>query len=208
MRSEKSIRKEIVDFGKLLYDRRLTFGTAGNISARAGEDRMLITPSGKCKGLLQESDPILMSISSGKVVGRGKPSIETPFHLAFYRSREEVGAVIHSHPLSCTVLAVAGVPVKTGLTPEGVLVLGDVPLVKYETPGTERLARRLTESAVGARACLLEKHGAIAVGKDLEEAFYRIETLEFLASLQVGLAPFPGIKELPKGERKRIESTG
>jgi L-fuculose-phosphate aldolase len=207
LRPERIARKELIEYGRLIYQRRLTFGTAGNLSARIGADRMLITPSGACKGFLREGDLIKMSISEGKPMGGGKPSIEVPFHSTFYKRRDDVGAVIHTHPLYCTTLAVAGIPLRAGLTPEGVLVLGNVPLVPYETPGTRRLAKRLSESMGDADAFLLEKHGAIAVGKDLAEAFYRMETLEFLAALQVKSMDIGKTEELSKKEIDRILSS-
>ncbi|MDD1773480.1 MAG: class II aldolase/adducin family protein [Methanomassiliicoccales archaeon] len=202
--SEKIARRQLVEYGRLLYDRRLTFGTAGNLSARIGKDRMLITPSGACKGHLEEDDLVKMSILAGKPIGGGRPSIEVPFHSAFYKRRNEIAAVIHSHPVHCTALAVAGIPLKTALTPEGVLVLGKVPLIPYETPGTESLADRLIRSMGDANAFLLEKHGAIAVGKDLAEAFYRMETLEFAAALQVKSSGIGETKELNTKEISKI----
>ena len=207
LRSERIARKELVEFGRLLYDRRLTFGTAGNLSARIGEDRMLITPSGVCKGHLEEDDLVKMSILEGNPIGVGRPSIEVPFHSAFYRCRKEVAAVIHGHPLYCTALAVARIPLTAALTPEGVLDLGKVPIIPYATPGTKKLADTLIGSMGEANAFLLEKHGAITVGKELAEAFYRMETLEFAAALQVESAGIEGTKELTRKEVSEILSS-
>ncbi len=202
--TEKTARRELVEYGRLVYDRGLTFGRAGNLSVRIDHDDLLITPSGACKGFLIEKDLVRISISEGKTTGAGRPSIEVPFHTTFYKHRKDVGAVIHTHPLYCTVLAVAGIPLRTGLTPEGVLVLGAIPLVPYETPGTDRLAKRLAESMGDANAFLLERHGAITVGKDLPEAYHRMETLEFAAALQVISAGLGGAEELTKREMTRI----
>ncbi len=173
---------------------------------KTGKDRMLITPSGVCKGHLRQVDLVKVSITEGKSIGDGRPSIELPFHTAFYKHRKDVGAVIHTHPLHCTVLAVAGISVKSSLTPEGVVVLGEVPLIPYETPGSEKLAGRLISSMGGANAFILEKHGAIAVGRDLTEAFHRIETLEFAATVQVKAAGFGGGRELTRKDMSDILS--
>lgn len=203
--SETEGRKALVKYGELLYTRKLAFGTGGNISLRVGKDRILITPSGACKGFLRGKDLIPMSISRGAVIGDGRPSIEAPFHLAFYRNREEVGAVMHTHPVSCTALAVAGVAVRPGLTPEGLLVLGEVPLVAYATPGTKELADRLEDSMKGgADAFVLERHGAITVGKDLEEAFQRMETLEFVAAVQLKAMSVGRARDLGQKEKNTI----
>jgi L-fuculose-phosphate aldolase len=198
-------RREIVDFGRMLYQKGLTVGTAGNISARGEHDTMLITPTSTCKGMLEEDRLVVIDIKDGKVLSGGRPSIETPFHLAFYRARPEVKAVIHTHPVYCTALAVKGLRILPGLTPEGLLVLGrNVPLVPYATPGTDDLAKVLSDALMTSDSFLLEKHGAIAVGRDMEEAFHRMETLEFMAQLQFNLHTLGGAKQLPDDEIDRI----
>jgi L-fuculose-phosphate aldolase len=203
------VRRELVRYGRLLYERRLLSGVGGNLSARVDEDTILITPSGFSKGMLVDGDMIRMDIEKGEVVSGGKPSMETPFHLTFYRHRPDAGAVIHAHPLYCTILAVAGETVRTDLTPEGLMVLGDVPLVPYETPGSERLASRLAEAmAGGGFAFLLERHGAITIGRDLAEAFHRMETLEFLAELQVRAEQAGKARPLPQDEAERVRAMG
>lgn len=198
-------RKEIVNFGRLLYQKGLTVGTAGNISARGEGDTILITPTSTCKGMLEEDRLVVVKVKDGKVLSGGRPSIETPFHLAFYRARPEINAVIHTHPVFSTALAVKGLKVHPGLTPEGLLVLGrDVPMVPYATPGTDDLARVLSEALKSSDAFLLEKHGAIAVGRNMAEAFHRMETLEFMAQLQFNLQALGGAEPLPEDEVERI----
>lgn len=82
-------RKQLVEYGRLLYDRGLTYGTAGNLSVRIDHDDLLITPSGACKGFLIERDLVRISISDGKTTGGGRPSIEVPFHTALYKHRKD-----------------------------------------------------------------------------------------------------------------------
>ncbi len=94
MKDEKA-RKELVHYGKLLYEKGLVSGLAGNISLRMEGGRMLITPSGVCKGMLEAEKLVEIDIATGEVAAGGRPSIETPFHLAFYRGRPDVGAVVH-----------------------------------------------------------------------------------------------------------------
>jgi L-fuculose-phosphate aldolase len=198
-------RKQIVDWGKLLYQKGLTVGTAGNISARGEDGTMLITPTNTCKGMLTEDGLVAIDIKDGKVLGKGRPSIETPFHLEFYRARPEINAVIHTHPGYCTALAVKGIDVQPALTPEGLLVLGrEVPTVPYATPGTDDLANALSSALRTSNAFLLEKHGAITVGRNMAEAFHRMETLEFMAQLQFNLQALGGAGPLPDDEIDRI----
>jgi len=204
-------REDIVMFGKMLYDRKLNTGASGNISARTDKGTMLITPSGSCKGLLDADKLVEIWIDDGRIVGNGKPSMETPFHLAFYRNRPDVKAVVHSHPMFCTVCACGDLKVRPDLTPEGLLVLGrEVPIVPYATPGTDDLASQLKGPMATANAFLLEKHGAITLGKDMAEAYYRMETLEYMAELLCRIESGPNgvtlgkLRPLPPSEIERI----
>ncbi|MBN1109390.1 MAG: class II aldolase/adducin family protein, partial [Methanomassiliicoccales archaeon] len=99
------VANDVVRYGRLLYERGLTSGIGGNISARAG-DMMVITPSGSCKGMLDPAELVTVDIANGKAL-TGRPSMETPFHLTVYRERSEVNGVVHVHAPFCTVLACA-----------------------------------------------------------------------------------------------------
>lgn len=166
---------------------------------------MLVTPSGACKGLLAPEQMIRVNIKSGKAEEGKRPSMETPFHLGIYRLRPDVGAVIHSHPLSCTVLAVLRRPFRSAMTPEAIMVLGElVPTVAYATPGSGDLAEKVALGLGEGKACLLESHGALAVGKDLPDAFNRMDTMEYIASLQLRCEELGGLDGLPDEEIARI----
>lgn len=203
-RTEGEVRRELADYGRRLYEKRLLTGLGGNISARIDDEAILISPSGVCKGDLRPSDLIRMLVADGKVTAGGRPSMETPFHLAFYRGREDVGAVVHAHPLFCTVLATANQNVRTDLTPEGLLLLGRVGLVPYATPGSAELAERLQERLRQHDAFILQSHGAITVGKDIADAYFKMETLEFLAELQVRTEGVNGAKPLSPDEAEKV----
>jgi L-fuculose-phosphate aldolase len=194
---------DVVRYGRLLYEKGLTSGTGGNISARVG-DVMVITPSGTCKGMLDPTELVTVDIATGKAVS-GRPSMETPFHLTVYRNRPDVNGVVHVHPRFCTVLACTGRSVDPAWTPEGLMVLGrTVPLIPYATPGSDDLAVMLGQEVEAANAFLLESHGAIAIGKDLKDAFHRMETLEAHAELQYHLALLGKGRPLPAEEVRRI----
>ncbi len=203
MVSEQTLRSEIVRFGKLMFDRGLTFATGGNLSARLDDDTIIITPSGVRKGEMREEELLVIDLHDGSHQGNGRPSMETPLHIAFY-SKEEVNAVVHGHPPFCTSLAVMGEPLRTGLIPEGALMLGKVPMVPYRTPGSEELARVLLESEGDGKGFLMEKHGALAIGASLEEAYSRLEEMEFIAMVQIRCAGLGGAKEIPPEEIDRI----
>ncbi|NLI73998.1 MAG: class II aldolase/adducin family protein [Euryarchaeota archaeon] len=203
----KNYREELAATGRLAFERRLTFGSGGNISCRLDEKTILITPSGTCKGLLTSNQMICVDLVTGKYEGDFKPSMETPFHTGIYQSRPEVGAIIHCHPISCTSLAVMGHQLRTALTPEGLMILGRyVPTVSYDAPGTSDLADKVVDQLRIHNACLMQNHGAIAIGKDLPEALNRMETMEYLATLQLTVEIMGGAKDLPEKEIERILS--
>lgn len=183
MTNESFARRRLAECCHLLYDRHLTVSAGGNMSVRLGEDEILITPSGVNKGLISGDDLVKMDMDENVISG-GKPSIEHKFHIGIYKENPETNAVIHCHPLYCLALAVKGEDIKSCLTPEGVLLLDQVPTVRYETPGSQELVDAVMEYA-DAPAMLMAKHGAITQGRTLEEAFNRMEELEFQAHLQI-----------------------
>ncbi|WP_400242476.1 class II aldolase/adducin family protein [Methanomethylophilus alvi] len=183
MTNESFARRRLAECCHLLYDRHLTVSAGGNMSVRLGEDEILITPSGVNKGLISGDDLVKMDMD-GNVISGGKPSIEHKFHIGIYKENPGTNAIIHCHPLYCLALAVKGEDIKSCLTPEGVLLLDQVPTVRYETPGSQELVDAVMEYA-DAPAMLMAKHGAITQGRTLEEAFNRMEELEFQAHLQI-----------------------
>ena len=196
--NEQYARSLLIDTCRRLYNRNLTVSAGGNMSMRI-DDYVLITPSGRNKGLLVEDDLVKLSLD-GKVLSGGKPSIEHKFHLALYNKNLHVNAIVHCHPLYCTTLAVLGKKINCNLTPEGVLLLGEVPMVPYFTPGSDELVEAVA-SYSQYDAMLMAKHGALTQGRDIEEAYNRMEELEFQAHLQL-LAR--RAKDLPKTEIDKI----
>lgn len=197
--NEDYARKQLVKICGLLYERKLTVSAGGNMSVRLNENEILITPSGKNKGFLTEDDPIVLDMEGKVLDGLGKPSIETGMHLALYKANPDTKAIIHCHPLNCIALTMKR-RIKTDLTPEGVLLLGDVPTIGYHTPGSKALANAVASHSK-SRAILMERHGAVTQGKDLIDAYNRMEELEFQAKLQMLVGRCRG---LPKDEVARL----
>ena len=197
--NERYARQELVKYCKMLYDRQLTVSAGGNMSVRISDSEILITPAGRNKGLLEPEDLVLID-SKGKVLSEGKPSIEHKFHLALYNMNYDTNAVIHCHPLHCVTLAVKGEPIKSNITPEGVLLLGQVPMIGYYTPGSKKLVEAVAENG-SYKAMLMERHGALTQGKSLEEAYNRMEELEFQAKLQLLCGD---VTDLPKREITKL----
>ena len=195
---EKEARIALVETCTRLYDRNLTVSAGGNMSVRV-DDGVLITPSGRNKGLLKPEDLVKVALD-GTVVSGGKPSIETRFHLALYRSNRDTNAVIHCHPLNCIALTLRNEELRCNLTPEGALLLGRVPTIPYITPGTDDLVDAVASHHDSA-VMLMARHGALTQGATLEEAYDRMEELEFQAHLQMICG---GAEDLPADELRKL----
>jgi len=197
--NELTARKKLADFCTLLYDRGLTVSAGGNMSLRLDEKEFIITPTGRNKGLLRPDEMVVMNLK-GRVLSDGRPSMEKKFHIALFEANEEIASVIHCHPLYCTALAVKGERVRSALTPEGVILLGEVPMIGYFTPGSKGLSDAVAAHS-SHNAMLMERHGALTQGRSIEEAFNRMEELEFQAKLQMLAGD---AKDLPAREIKKL----
>jgi L-fuculose-phosphate aldolase len=166
MPSELSIRRDIVEMGRRLYIAGLMPGSDGNLSAMLNPNEILITPSRLCKGYMTVDDIIKIDRHGDRLSGELPPSLETAMHLAAYEERNDICAVVHSHPPICIAFTIAGVELPRSVLPEvEVLFGGQVPVAPYATPGT------------------LPHHGALAVGVDVFQAGMRLEHVEAAARI-------------------------
>jgi L-fuculose-phosphate aldolase len=174
------VRTAIVAAGRRLRDSGLITATEGNISVREGET-LYVTPAGVSKARLRPDQVLSVDLAGRILAGAGRASTELPMHLAIYRGRRDVGAIVHAHPPFATAFAVAGIPLDRPILAEAVLLLGPVPVVTYAPPSTQELADVVAAAAAGASALLLANHGAVTLAETLEQAVVRMETLEHLA---------------------------
>jgi L-fuculose-phosphate aldolase len=177
------LRRDIVAVCQRLYQRGFIVGTEGNVSALEGPNQLWITPSGHHKGLLQPADLLLIDLQGQVLFGNGRPSSETPMHLALYRCRPDIRAVVHAHPPLATALTVAGYRLEPPLLPEAVVALGEVPTIPYQMPTTWQFANDIGAVMRQAEAALLENHGSVAVGTTLQAAFNKMEIVERAAQI-------------------------
>lgn len=177
------MKKLIIEIGKKIYERKLSTGLSGNISFRS-DDKIFITASGTCLGDLDESDIITIDLY-GNVEGvhSKKPSSEKMMHTEIYKLRPDINSIIHVHPPFSTSLAVSKEYKFLPILAEPIVFLGDIPLVKYETPSSYELAKEVAMHFEKNDAALMANHGAVVCGHDLKETFYKLETLEFYAQV-------------------------
>jgi L-fuculose-phosphate aldolase len=166
-----------------MYERGYIVACEGNLSVRLDEERVLTTPTCMNKGMLSPNDLVIIDLEGRHVAGDRKASSELAMHLLFYRMRPDVQAICHAHPHTATGFAVAGRALDQALLPEVIVGLGQIPLVKYGTPGTPELSAAIEPYVPHYDALLLANHGAVTCGPDLMTAFFRMETLEHFAKI-------------------------
>jgi len=187
------IREELVSVGRKIIERNLVVGAGGNISARF-QNLIYVKPSGYAFDELNPEDYIGVDINTGKVIdGDKRPSCEIHMHLACYRIRPDIQAVVHTHPPLATGVINGGGRIEPA-SPDFVAFVGRVPLIDFILPGGEELAKRVAEVIKNHQAVLMINHGCVTVGNNLREAFYRTLLIEetarsLLASLIVGKHP-------------------
>ncbi len=195
MSDDSKLRELICTLAKSMFDRGLTGGSTGNISARTGDGGLLVSPTGISFGRL---DPGRLSHFdvSGKLIDGDPPTKEMPLHAAFYETRSSAGAVVHLH--SCHSVALSMMPdadtenFLPPLTPYGIMKLGRVKLLPFFLPGDPAMGDAVRGLAGKRSAVMLANHGPVVAGKDVEAACNAVEELEDtarLAMLTRGLSP-------------------
>ncbi len=197
-------KRDAALFMKRCYERGLTTSTGGNISIRVN-DRMVITPSGKDKSSLAAEDIAVVDIPTGENLTPDKRlSIETEMHRLIYLKREDVMSVCHSHPTFSCLFSASNEEVDTALIAESWYLLDKVVKVEYRRMGTKELAEKVSDMiADGSNAVLLEKHGALAVGSSILNAFDRLECLEQACKLTF-LSHIVKTEDLKEEQKKEI----
>ncbi|HHV08818.1 MAG TPA: class II aldolase/adducin family protein [Clostridiales bacterium] len=174
-------RKQLAEICRLLYDRNLVTACDGNISMRIGEDRIIITPSRMNKGMLKPEDMIIVDFDGSTVEGGGKASSEFPMHRAIYQGRPEVNAIVHTHPVYATAFALAGKNIPDNYLIEAKVILGPTALAEYGTPGTTEMVEVIAPHIGRVNSILLKNHGAVTYGRDIVDAYNKMDVLEAIA---------------------------
>jgi ribulose-5-phosphate 4-epimerase/fuculose-1-phosphate aldolase len=195
MSAEARLREEICDLARSLFDRGLTHGSTGNISARTGDGGLLVTPTGSSFGRL---DPARLSLfdRDGRHVSGDAPTKEMPLHAAFYETRTAVGAVVHLHATHSVALSMLPDAdpenLLPPLTPYAIMQLGRVKLLPFFVPGDPAMGDAIRGLAGRRAAVVLANHGPVVAGKTLSAAVNAMEELEATARLALltrGLGP-------------------
>jgi L-fuculose-phosphate aldolase len=204
---EAAAREAVARVCRRLWERGLIAGPDGNVSVRLDAERLLVTPSGASKCDVAPADLLIVSPGDGRIVeGRGRASSELAMHLAIYRARPDVGAVVHAHPPTATGFAVAGETLPDGVLPELICQVGAVALVPYFMPGTPAAADALAPYLAGHDAFLLANHGATTVGPTLGAAHQRMESLEHAARILFTARALGRVTPLTASQRAALQA--
>jgi L-fuculose-phosphate aldolase len=207
--TEQQYRQDILDVGKLIYQKGWVAANDGNISIRLDERRVLCTCTGVSKGMMTPADLIVCDLEGNKIEGARERTTEIAMHLTIYQMRRDVSAIVHAHPPVATGFAVAGRPLNLALLPEVVVSLGCVPLAEYGLPGTPALADGMRPYIPKYDAILLANHGSVCYGEDVYKAFFKMETVEHFARVTLVAELLGGPRVLSKHEvGKLFEARG
>lgn len=184
-RDTMDCRLRLIEAGKQMLEKKLTVETWGNLSIRDRETGLIyLTPSAMPYHTIAPEDVVAVDLAGNVVEGHRKPTIETELHLALYRARPEVNAIIHTHPIHSQVFAVLRQPIPPIMDEAAQVLGGTVRVAEYALPGTSELAENVRAAMEGrVRACLMANHGAVCVGESMEQAFKVCAVLEMAAEI-------------------------
>ena len=204
MKTEREHRDDIVQIGRLMFQKGWIASNDGNISIRLDDERILATPTGMCKGMMEPDDLIILDRHGRKISGQRERTTEINMHLTIYELRPDIRGVVHAHPPVATGFATAGKPLNLALLPEVIIAFGCVPIAAYGLPGTSELTEPMRPLIPKHDALLMANHGAVCYGEDVFQAYFRMETVEHSARIQLVAELLGGPRVLPKTEVDKL----
>jgi L-fuculose-phosphate aldolase len=206
--SEREARKAIVSVVRRVYARGWIAATDGNVSILLGPERVLATPTGINKGTMTEEDLIVVDRQGNKITGTRPPSSELRMHLAAYDERADVGAVVHAHPTNCIAFSLAGVSLAQCLLPEIVFTFGSIPTTAYTTPTTDEVPDEIRRWLKQFDAMILDRHGSLTVGADVDAAYDKLERMEHVAEITFRARQLGPVRALSPEQITRLQAVG
>jgi len=201
-----TVKKDLVYYCHKIHEKGFVSAFDGNLSIRLPENKILITPSAVPKIEVVRRDLVEINLEGDLIKGSRKVSTENKLHTFIYKNRKDVNAVIHCHPIYTSVLSILKRKINFAVFPEVVLTLGKIPICKYATPSTDEVIESLQPFISYASVFILRNHGAVAIGSDLRDAFYKIEKLESFAKIIVNALQAGEINTLSKTNLKKLYS--
>jgi len=188
----QSLKEQICDIGRRIWMREYCDGNGGNISARLGPDRFIVTPTGVSKGFMKPDMLCMVDVEGRQLAGTWKRSSEFTTHAAIYRSTPEAMAVCHAHPCYAGAFAVKGLQPPPRLIPELEVFVGTVAYTPYKTPGSPEIADEIFPLAPKHQSILMGNHGVICWGKSVEDAYFKMEITDAYCRTVIHAQSLPG----------------
>jgi L-fuculose-phosphate aldolase len=176
--NEYKLKEQICEIGRRLYAKGFAAANDGNITVRLNDKEVLCTPTMVSKGFMKPEDVCKVDLEGKQLAGTRKRTSEVLLHLAVYKQRPDIQAVVHCHPPYATAFAVAGEPIPKCVLPEVEVFLGEVPIARYETPGTTKFAETIVPYVKDCNTIILANHGTVTFGPTLENAYFNSEIID------------------------------
>jgi L-fuculose-phosphate aldolase len=197
----ESQKIEVLEAAQQMCQEGFVVGTSGNVSLRfkdpEGQEAVAITPSGCHYDTMKTNDIVIVDLEGQRLEGELTPSIETTLHTGIYKVRKKVNAVIHTHPVYGSIIAVAGLEIPGILDDQVTQIGGEIRVAPYAISGSPELAANVVASLGPRNAVLMANHGAIAVGRNLREAFTICKLAEKTARIFISALALGKVNLLP-----------
>ncbi len=172
------LKQEICEIGDRIYKKGFAAANDGNISYRISEKEVLCTPTQISKGFMKPDDLCVVDMDANQISGRRKSTSEIKLHLAIMKARPEVKSIVHCHPPHATAFGIAREPIPSCILPEVEIFLGEVPIAKYDTPGSQDFADTILPFVHKSNVVILANHGTVSWGETVEKAYWWTEVLD------------------------------
>ncbi len=205
IQNHRDIIEKIIGLSRLLNSKGFLAAADGNISYCLEDGSILMTPTGKSKLLIEADDFALMD-KAGRVL-HGNPSSERHMHLEIYRNNASSRCVFHAHPPTAVAYTIAhpeAVELPLESMPEVILGVGRVPIVSYERPGSESLAKSIAKHSKVSKALIMARHGVVSHGESMMEAYHGVERVEHCAEVLMRANAFGAVSSLSEKQLSEL----
>lgn len=203
-RSAQEIKETLLATAKELLRKGLVEGTAGNLSARLPDGNVVLTPSSLDYEVMTLEDLVVCDLDGRVIEGERTPTTEKALHLACLRRYGDIGAVIHSHALFCSMFAVTHQPIPCVVEEFEIYVGGEVPVAEYRLTGSDELAEEVSGHLADRGAVIMANHGLLTVGRDPRDAMKVASLVERTAQIVWGARALGDLVPLPTDTRERF----
>ena len=201
----EELKKRMCDMGRRLWARDYTDGNGGNITIRVGDNLALCTPTLICKGFMNPEDIGLVDLDGKQLAGTRKRTSEAMTHFGIMKRQPAAKACVHAHPPHATAFAIASVDIPSCLIPEAEVFLGKIGVAKYQTPGTPANADEVGEVGRDHQAVLMQNHGVIVWGKDVEDAYWKMENIDsYCRTVWIAKSLGGNLRRFTSGQAKEL----